>query len=585
MQNAFAKYRALIALILVALMSASGCKPPSPAASVEKALQAAQEEGPHPFFANGHPPFGATGSNAAGWLINTTGNLVTPSGKVIEGLRSKTSVAATATANVATLSGLATTVDTIALSHDGVDAVLLTNQTTTSQIGCWIVHSGAWTRCLDAAAGAPIAGSYFPSGGSTNKGLWLVTNTTTTGIVGTDVLTFQNLVSGGASGVTSVNGNAGPAVVLTASDVGFPTIRLMTATALPAGTYSNGPGTYVVTATGVCAAIDGVTPALNDVVANQNDTGVANGIYKITQNSGGTQCTFTRDVNYDTAAEIQGASFSVRDGTLHGGGTYRYPPANTHPLTLGTSTFFATRLDMRNSPTEGFACTDELTMVSTPTVNVSWPGPCGFEPVSNTITVALVASASGIFGGLSFTTAASATAYGGLGGNATGNSLNGASFIFGTNDRAEFRARSQVLALSTGTQRFAVNVGYSHDIATSQVIPPNGMAFVYDDATSANWRACCSTASTPVCTDTGVVVAATTTYNFHAVHEAGAPNMWFDVTSGSTAATPVSVAWSACPAGVTVQPVNMAYNAVGTGAGRGTLVDSFHVNGFYPLGR
>lgn len=55
------------------------------------------------------------------------------------------------TANVAALTGLATPVDTAALTAG--DRVLLKNQTTAKDNGIWVVGSGAWTRATDADSG------------------------------------------------------------------------------------------------------------------------------------------------------------------------------------------------------------------------------------------------------------------------------------------------------------------------------------------------------------------------------------------------------------------------------------------------
>lgn len=587
MQFLNAKLRALVALCLVALVGVAGCKPsqsPVSESAIAAAIEVAKSETPDSRVHVLSHKFAATGDNPAGWKIDpTTGNLVAPSGKVLEGLSYKNSVSATAIVNQATLTGLAQTIDTIALSAD-LMRVNLWNQTTTAEKGCWVVHSSAWTRCPDFAAGSSAFGSYFASGGSANKGVYLVTAPAAgSDLVGTANLTAVNLASGGGA-VSSVNGQTG-AVVLTSADIGLPTIVAMTRAALPASTYANGTAgvgaTLTANANGAFGTVDGATVALNDRLANQNDTGVANGIYKLTDaGSGGTPWILTRDVAFDTAAEIQGASFLVKDGQLHGGGTYRYPPASTYPLTIGTSTFFANRANLTNSPLEGFSCTDELTMVTAPAANVSWPGPCGLDVSSNTVSITVGGNGSGFFGSLSLLTANTAVAFGGVAASTSASAASGFTFTLDTNMRSEFRMRSQIPTTSNGTNRYAVNVGFSHEVGASQVVPANGMLFVYDDATSANWKACCSTASTPVCVDTGVVVAATTTYNFHAVHEAAAPNVFFDI-NGST---PVSVAWSACPAGVLVEPLNEAFNSIGTtNANRGVVVDSVHFSGFYPL--
>lgn len=64
--------------------------------------------------------------------------------------------AAIAVANQATLTGLAQTVDGVALSTAGM-RVYLANQTTPTQNGGWVVAAGAWTRPADWTSGATIA--------------------------------------------------------------------------------------------------------------------------------------------------------------------------------------------------------------------------------------------------------------------------------------------------------------------------------------------------------------------------------------------------------------------------------------------
>lgn len=62
---------------------------------------------------------------------------------------------AIAVANQATLTGLAQTIDGIALSTAGM-RVYLAKQTTASQNGIWLAQSGAWTRPADWASGSSV---------------------------------------------------------------------------------------------------------------------------------------------------------------------------------------------------------------------------------------------------------------------------------------------------------------------------------------------------------------------------------------------------------------------------------------------
>ena len=97
------------------------------------------------------------------------------------------------------------------LTIDGItvvdgDRILATAQTTQSQNGPWIAHSGSWTRPVDWAAASTVKeGAYFwidPDGTTYKNTKWFCTNTGTI-IVDTTSATFvQDL-----SGTTYTNGN------------------------------------------------------------------------------------------------------------------------------------------------------------------------------------------------------------------------------------------------------------------------------------------------------------------------------------------------------------------------------------------
>lgn len=123
------------------------------------------------------------------------------------------SVRAVATANVA-LTGLQT-VDTVVLA-DGAQ-VLLAGQSTASQNGPWVAHSGAWTRPTDFAGGAALTHgrTILVTGGSAaNAGaVWALTATLPC-TIDTTAQTWK-LAS---SAVSSVAGRTG-AVTLAEADV------------------------------------------------------------------------------------------------------------------------------------------------------------------------------------------------------------------------------------------------------------------------------------------------------------------------------------------------------------------------------
>jgi hypothetical protein len=124
-----------------------------------------------------------------------------------QGLSPRLPVAAVAVANVASLSGT-TTIDDVALI-DG-DRVLLTNQTTASQNGIWVVHAGAWTRPTDFATGAHAARAFtFVVSGTTYSGSgWTCTTAAPNDVIDTNNLAWVQFSSAGVilagSGLTKV---------------------------------------------------------------------------------------------------------------------------------------------------------------------------------------------------------------------------------------------------------------------------------------------------------------------------------------------------------------------------------------------
>ena len=228
MNNLIAKYRALIALVVVALCAFSGCHGQTVKSGVAAAIAEAQAhpraavivtEKPSQRFgmvrgkatAWRYDPkldsvtfidltkFGATGDNPAGWKIDpTSGALVAPSGKVIAGVSFKQSPDAVSTTLISTKSGLAQTIDGQALNQAGMRVWQLT---VGSSDGCWVTASGSWTRCDEAASGASLAGAFFAVGhGTSNKGLWIVTNVAGSDVAGTATLTATNLSTLGGGG-------------------------------------------------------------------------------------------------------------------------------------------------------------------------------------------------------------------------------------------------------------------------------------------------------------------------------------------------------------------------------------------------
>src|SRR5690606_32085329 len=96
--------------------------------------------------------------------------------------------------NVASLSGLATTVDGVDLDTDSM-AVVLTAQDDATENGPWLVHAGAWTRPASFAAGESASGKIFfiRSGTSHAEQTWAVTTDAPDDVIDTDDLTLEQI--------------------------------------------------------------------------------------------------------------------------------------------------------------------------------------------------------------------------------------------------------------------------------------------------------------------------------------------------------------------------------------------------------
>jgi hypothetical protein len=124
---------------------------------------------------------------------------------VAAGLDPKQSVRAVAITDVGALSGLAKTIDDVAIDTDGM-RVLLTAQGSAVENGFWVAHAGAWTRPTDFYAGFHAAGSYsFVEQGTVwHDTGWVCNTNQPNDVVDTDPLGFTQF-----SGATDVTAGAG----------------------------------------------------------------------------------------------------------------------------------------------------------------------------------------------------------------------------------------------------------------------------------------------------------------------------------------------------------------------------------------
>lgn len=120
----------------------------------------------------------------------------------------RANVQAVSVSNISSLNGLPT-IDGRTLT-DGQRA-LLTNQTTQSQNGIWVVHSGPWTRPTDFTTGGHAATVYViadnsPSyTGTYSNTRWVCTNVAPTDVIDTDNLTFIQTLEGLLNVIDGIN--------------------------------------------------------------------------------------------------------------------------------------------------------------------------------------------------------------------------------------------------------------------------------------------------------------------------------------------------------------------------------------------
>ncbi len=124
-----------------------------------------------------------------------------------------------------------------------------------------------------------------------------------------------------------------------------PSAKLATIAALPTCTYANGTAGLGATLTGdsfgAAAAVDGVSPSLNDYVLVKNQVaGLQNGLYKLTTvGDGGAAFVYTRVTAMDTTLEFVGAVIYVEAGGTLAATTWNCTNASAPTLGSTSITF------------------------------------------------------------------------------------------------------------------------------------------------------------------------------------------------------------------------------------------------------
>lgn len=272
------------------------------------------------------------------------------------------------TTNLPSLSGLAVTADGVALNTDGM-VVCSAVQTTTTQDGCYNVHSGAWTRTSELASGSVATNGYYvvPTG-TANKGVWILKG----GVAGTNDLTATNVAGGGGGTGFPLSGNASAAGfqvnnlangTLASDAINLSQKKLhgalfVSTGLLPTNTYANGTAGVGATITYgsnvACGVIDGHTVLLNETGLVAAEATLANnGLYKATQLGDGstTGCILTRVDYADDPVELAGLQVEVVDGfTAKTGAPVYILVAPSASITVGTSPIVFMRASISGSP-------------------------------------------------------------------------------------------------------------------------------------------------------------------------------------------------------------------------------------------
>jgi hypothetical protein len=276
---------------------------------------------------------------------------------VAAGLNPKPSVDVVATTNIASLSGLATTIDGVLQSTDS-KRVLLTAQTTQTQNGPWEVHSGAWTRPPDFAAGSDAAAAFFfvQRGSVYADTGWVCTENSGSAVVDTNNILFAQFSAAGVvvadettlqkvgntfsvktSGVTATQ--LAPGAVTTAKilddNVTYAKIQNVSAASrvLLRGSAS-GAGDVEEGTCGVGVRVNGTAIELSALLAPLATAGSAKQFARM--NAGATAAGWETLTGPEEGADLGNASVTI---TVAGGVVYKMPAGtttSTRAITLGT---------------------------------------------------------------------------------------------------------------------------------------------------------------------------------------------------------------------------------------------------------
>jgi hypothetical protein len=302
-------------------------------------------------------------------------------------------------------------------------------------------------------------------------------------------------------------------------------VRMTTVVAIPAYTYANGAAgvgaTLTGNANGAAAAIDAVTPALNDLMYfSFGVNAFENGVYKLTQvGDGSNPFIWTRSTLADTSGKILGSRVNVLDGA-QGKGVYQFQ-TNT-AVTIGTDALFWLRVSVGATPVEVLEFIDDFCVAGLPSAPIGFGDKCwvGASVAGAGAAVSIVSAANSTtrIGILQLATGTTTTGRATLF-NAVSGTAEGHKFQLGTNVAFFGQFKLQVSALSDGTDTYQVFVGISD--ATTPLPPTNCVGVMYTQASDTHWRAITSSAGTSTITNSAATVTAAVDDVITVVKDAG----------------------------------------------------------------
>lgn len=411
-------------------------------------------------------------------------------------------------------------------------------------------------------------------------------------------LALATTIQNETTAALNTHARVGAAIAALANDcafvedvAGYGVVTAMATAALPAYATSGGPGPGFT----LTAVSNGAFPTLNGTAAlsvgdsfylPRGASATDNGVFKIVS-LGGVSSLWSAvlDTRFDTAAKITGSSFRIARG-LRAGAQYVYTASAT--VVMGTTRIFWKRVDSRIGPQEGSRSRSDCTSVLTLSVNLNIAIP-GTEVIAitgaSTTMSSNVANTSTQRGVYSFTSGATSTTVGGFQGGFTAavTQPDGGDTIFIAQDMG-FAMAWTVTApvLSTGTDEFAINVGYSKTRNASQKLPSDFVGFIYDrtsTVSAVNWLAVTASGgvSTGTVIDTGVPVVAGTFNHLAIIKDAGdnSIRLLIDGVVVATLSTNVPT--------VGVCSLCMAFKSVGAGSVNFLRVGSIAIDVDFPL--